>query len=379
MLCSIFEKTLFMNYRRMPIEIEAPEGYGYENIDCNLSESSFTDQRLADLGISIDDLLLHYGDHLGKPALRECIAAEGKLDATEVLITPGAAPALFIVASSLLDKDDHMVVAKSNYATNIETPRAIGARISYLNMRFEKGYALDLDELDSLITEKTKLVSLTYPHNPTGVVINEEILVQVIEMVERKNSRLLLDETYREMSFGPKLPVAASLSDRAISVGSMSKSFGLPGIRMGWVICRDKKLMETFLAAKEQILITNSVIDEEIAYRYLVNKEKLFGPVKETITKNFSVLKNFMENQDLLEWVEPRGGCVCFPRIKSGIAVDLMRFHDLLLHKYSTYVGKGHWFEEDGRYMRIGYSWDETDKLKKGLLNILKAIGESGL
>ena len=367
-----------MQYRRMPIEIESPEGYGYENIDCNLSESSFADKRLSDLGISLDDVLLYYGDHMGKPALREQIALDFQGNVEDILITPGAAAALFIVASSLLNKGDHLVVARSNYATNLETPRAIGAHVSYLPLRFENGYTLNLEELDTLITGDTKLVSLTYPHNPTGVTIDEPTLRNIIGIVEKKNTILLLDETYREMSYVPKLPVAASLSDRVISVGSMSKSFGLPGIRIGWLICRDKALMETFLAAKEQILITNSVVDEEIAYQYLINKEKLFRPVKETITGNFQILKDFMENQNYLEWVEPKGGCVCFPRIKREIPVDTGRFHELLLHKYRTYIGRGHWFEEDDRYMRIGYGWDKMEKLRKGLDNILRAIEESG-
>jgi aspartate/methionine/tyrosine aminotransferase len=360
----------------MPIEIEAPEGYGYENIDCNLSESSFTDQRLGDLGISLHDLLLFYGDHKGRPELRELIAAESKLNQHDVLITPGAAAALFMVATALLEKGDHAVIAKSNYATNIETPRAIGARASYINLHFENGYALDLAELENLITADTKLVSLTYPHNPTGVLINEETLKKIIALVESKNTWLLFDETYREMSFSTKLPVAASLSDRVVSVGSMSKSFGLPGIRIGWVICQHKKMMETLLAAKEQILITNSVIDEEIAYRYLLRKEELFSPVKAMIQQNFIRLKEFMQTQNLLEWIEPAGGCVCFPRIRKDIRLDTDRFHKILLDKYSTYVGRGHWFEEDGRYMRIGYSWDKTEKLVKGLSNILNAIEE---
>jgi aspartate/methionine/tyrosine aminotransferase len=125
-----------MLYKRMPIEIEAPEGFGYENIDCNLSESSFTDQKLSDLGININDLTLLYGNHKGKPALRELLADEIHLNADDVLITSGAATALFIIATSLLNKGDHLVVAASNYATNIETPRAIGADISYLKLRF---------------------------------------------------------------------------------------------------------------------------------------------------------------------------------------------------------------------------------------------------
>ncbi|MBL0744417.1 pyridoxal phosphate-dependent aminotransferase [Chryseolinea lacunae] len=366
-----------MHYRRMPIEIEAPEGFGYENIDCNLSESSFTDQKLSDLGISIDNLTLFYGDHLGKPALRECIAAAANLLPDHVLVTSGAATALFIVATSLLSAGDHMVVAKSNYATNIETPRAIGAKVSYLPMLFENNFALDLAALEALITPQTKLISITYPHNPTGVMIDLAKLKAVVALAERKGCYVLLDETYREMSFVDKLPVAATLSDRVISISSMSKSFGLPGIRIGWLLSTNKTLMETFLAAKEQICITNSVVDEEIAYQYLQRKDALFAPVQATILKNFNILKTFMAHQHVLEWVEPQGGCVCFPRIKQNVAINTDAFHHTLLHTYATYVGRGHWFEEDPRYLRIGYSWDTSEKLSKGLNNILKAIEET--
>ncbi len=84
-----------------------------------------------------------------------------------------------------------------------------------------------------------------------------------------------------------------------------------------------------------------------------------------------------MNKQNVLEWVEPKGGCVCFPRIRTNVDVDIDKFHDTLLNKYRTYVGKGHWFEEDGRYIRIGYSWERTEKLQTGLQNILKAIEEA--
>jgi aspartate/methionine/tyrosine aminotransferase len=109
----------------------------------------------------------------------------------------------------------------------------------------------------------------------------------------------------------------------------------------------------------------------------LLNKETLFEPVKKTILSNFEILKNFMQHQKMLEWMEPKGGCVCFPRIRKEIQIDTDHFHKKLLQKYSTYVGRGHWFEEDGRYMRIGYSWDKPEKLIKGLSNILNAIEET--
>jgi len=361
----------------MPIEIEAPEGIGYENIACNLSESSYADQRLSDLGINIGDLLLYYGDHKGKRELRELLSAEIGLPADNVLITSGAATGLFIIATSLLDKGHHVVVAKPNYATNLETPRALGAAVSYLRLTFENKFDLDLQELERLITPATKFVSLTYPHNPTGVTIDESKLRAVIALVEEKGTYLILDETYREMSFGPKLPIAATLSDRVISITSMSKSYGLPGIRIGWISCQNEQLMETFLAAKEQICITNSVVDEEIAFQYLLQKEKLFGTNLTNIKENFARVTQFMNSQSVLEWVKPQGGCVCFPRIRADIKVDIGRFHDILLNKYSTYVGKGHWFEEDARFIRIGYSWDKRENLDLGLKNILKAIDDA--
>lgn len=363
-----------MKYHRMPIEIEAPEGFGYDKIDCNLSESSVTDQKLSALGIDLSHLTLFYGDHLGLQPLREVIARDAGLTPDDALITTGAAAALFIIATSMLDKGDHAVVVKTNYATNIETPRMIGADISFLPLRFENQFALNLEELDRLITPKTKLVSLTYPHNPTGVMIDQKMLNEIIALIELKGTYLLMDETYREMTFGAALPVAASLSDRVISVSSMSKAYGLPGIRIGWLLCRNKQWMETFLAAKEQIFITNSVIDEEIAFQYLKNKEEHFAPIKASIESNLKLLKNFMANQKVLEWVEPKGGCVCFPRILAEVKLDVAKFHHELLHTYGTYVGRGHWFEESDRYFRIGYNWDKTEKLEKGLKNILLAI-----
>ncbi|MFI5156859.1 MAG: pyridoxal phosphate-dependent aminotransferase, partial [Chitinophagales bacterium] len=322
----------------------------------------------------LKDIVLSYGDHRGKLEFRQLIASENGLQAENVLVTAGAAAALFIVSSTILEKTDHILVAKPNYATNIETPRAIGASLSFLPLRFEENYEIDVNELESKITNNTKLVSLTYPHNPTGVLISEEKLRQIIRIIEKKGIHLLLDETYREMSFLPMLPLAATLSDRVISVSSMSKSFGLPGIRIGWIITGDEQLLERFLAAKEQIFITNSVLDEEIAHQFLIKKAQLFPPIWETIRKNFSTLKKFIAGQEILEWVEPKGGCICFPRVKSEIPFQAKRFHEILLERYRTYVGPGHWFEEEERNFRIGYSWETPEKLLKGLNNILMAI-----
>ena len=253
-----------MKYVRMPIEIESPEEQGYDTIRFNLSESSMRDRRLSELGLDIDDLVLAYGVHRGAPGLRTLIANDAGVSDAGVLTTAGAAGALFIIATTLLETGDHLIVVRPNYATNIETPRAIGCAIDYVDLAFEDDFRLDPARVERLVRSETKFISVTTPHNPTGTALTRDTLNRLIALAEQRGIRLLVDETYRDMSFVPKLPVAASLSDRAISVASMSKSYGIPGIRVGWIVNRDAKLMERFLAAKEQIGICGSIIDERI-------------------------------------------------------------------------------------------------------------------
>jgi aspartate/methionine/tyrosine aminotransferase len=237
----------------MPIEVESPEELGYDAIANNLSESSYSDMRLADYGIEPDlsGLLLQYGDHRGLPRLRELIAADGSpLAPDDVIVTAGAAAALFAVSTSLLGAGEHALVLSPNYATNLETPLAIGAELEPRELRFEDGWRLDPERIQAGLRPETRLVSITYPHNPTGAMIDRGELDAVIAIVERHpGARLLVDETYRELAYGGPLPVAASLSERAISVSSMSKAYGLPGLRIGWVVSHDAALAERLLAA----------------------------------------------------------------------------------------------------------------------------------
>jgi aspartate/methionine/tyrosine aminotransferase len=199
----------------------------------------------------------------------------------------------------------------------------------------------------------------------------------VIDIVEASNAYLLFDETYRDMNFSSIAPLAASLSKRAISVSSMSKSYGLPGIRMGWLICSDKNLQEKFLAAKEQILIGNSVLDEEVAYQVFLKRETILEPTRATIKHNFAILKSWMLEQQHLTWVEPSGGVVCFPRIADSI--DVKKFYKTL-EASGTFVGPGHWFEQRERvttpdqHFRLGYSWASNSDLELGLKNITMAL-----
>jgi aspartate/methionine/tyrosine aminotransferase len=370
-----------MKYRRMPIEIESPEQMGYGNIRYNLAESSISDQRFHDLELDLTGVIFAYGDHLGKPELRQLIAADApNLHPDQVLITVGAVSALFIVHTVLLQPGDHMVVVHPNYATNIETPRAIGANVDFLRLNFENAWRVDIAELERLIRPETKLVSLTTPHNPTGVMLPEADLRAIIELVEARGCRLLIDETYREMGFSVPPPVAASLSKNVISVSSMSKSYGLPGIRLGWLICQDALLFEEFLAAKEQIFISTSLVDEEIAYQALQQKTKFLGRLLTHLKTNFEITRDWMNAQQSgpvgFEWIEPTGGSVGFPRIKPGLKLNVDEFHKAL-NDAGTFVGPGHWFECDRRFFRLGFGWPTSQELRGGLEGLTRALEQT--
>ena len=364
-----------MKYVRMPIEIESPEQMGYDAIRCNLTESSVSDRVLDTENLNINKLLLCYGHHLGKPELRELIATEHKgISSNQVLLTAGAATALFIVNTTILNQGDEVLVMHPNYGTNIETPRAMGCAVKFIELKWENKFRIDLAEVRSMISPKTRLISITTPHNPTGMVLSESELNALIALAEQHGIYLLVDETYRDIPLAKPGVLAASKSKHVISVSSVSKAFGLPGLRMGWLICQNDNLMEQFLAAKEQINICNSVVDEELTYQFLLQKQFLLEKIGASIQANFSLLKKWLSQQTELDYLLPEGGVVCFPRLKEGI--DVEKFYSVLNKKYSTYVGPGHWFEMDKRFMRIGFGWPSYSELEEGLSAISLTLKE---
>lgn len=139
----------------------------------------------------------------------------------------------------------------------------------------------------------------------------------------------------------------------------------------------NKKLQELFLAAKEQIFLCNSVVDEEIAYLFLQQKDRFLPQIQQKITENRKIVNNWMHENPCLEWIQPSGGVVCFPRIKQAIHIDIERFYHTLYHTHKTLIGPGHCFEMDKRYMGIGYGWPTAESLGQGLFSISAAIKES--
>ncbi len=360
----------------MPIEKESPEETGYDNIVYNLAESSVTDLRFSELNLSLNNLKLEYIAHRGHNDLRKLIATEAGLHTDQVLLTNGAAGALFIINSSLLAPKDHLIVVRPNYATNIEVPVTIGCAITYIDLKFEDHWRINIAAIEAAIQSNTKLISITTPHNPTGMLMTDEEINAVIKLAEQKNIWLLTDETYRDACFKTPYTYIAGRSKKVISVSSLSKAFGLPGLRIGWLITQDENLLELFLAAKEMIYISNSALDEEVAYQFYKQKEKFAIAINKNAMENFDLLCNWLKREKRLEAVLPKGGVVCFPKFTNNINVDTEKFYTLLMQKYKTMVGPGHWFAMPDTYMRIGFGWTDAATFAMGLENISKAIDE---
>jgi aspartate/methionine/tyrosine aminotransferase len=219
----------------------------------------------------------------------------------------------------------------------------------------------------------TKLISVTCPHNPTGTMLAEADLSALVDVAERSGAVLLVDETYRDLTHGAALPMAASMSTRAISVSSMSKAYGLPGLRVGWAVCRDADLAETLLAAKEQIVICGATIDEAVAGRVLVDRPRLLPAILDDVRQRLDIVSAWLAGNDTFEWIEPSGGVVGLVRFRAGVEVDTVRFYDVLLRDHGTYVGPGHWFELDDRHFRLGFGWPSVEDLRAGLAGLSAA------
>jgi aspartate/methionine/tyrosine aminotransferase len=202
--------------------------------------------------------------------------------------------------------------------------------------------------------------------------LSELQLRQLGSIAREAGARLLVDETYRDLSLDGRLPIAASFGPEVISVSSLSKAYGVPGIRLGWIITSDPSLQELFLAAKEQISICGSVIHEWIAEQILSKRSTILPPRVDAMRHRRQVVEDWISAEPRLEWVRPAGGVVCFPRIRQA-AANPQSFYERLA-QHGTYVGPGHWFEMPDRYFRLGFGWPSLEQLQSGLDGIRKAL-----
>jgi aspartate/methionine/tyrosine aminotransferase len=358
-----------MPFKRMVIE-EWFDKYQFK-AETNIGESGVKWITLGEIGLDLSGTALRYGHHLGSPELRELIAGEYVgLSPEHIAVTTGSSEAIFAITASLVKPQDEIIIELPNYPSHYYVAQSLGRNYKFCKLRFENKFQLDIEELSRLITSKTKLVSLTHPNNPTGSIISKEDLNRVIELIEANDAYLLMDETYRDLSFSEPPPAAASISSRAISVTTMSKTYGAPGIRIGWAAVKDTEIIDMICTVREQITICNSSIGETIAYEILSRKDELLNQNRKLISKNLNILTTWMEEQDRLEWVPPEAGVVAFPRLLSAGSTDWLCTQ--LIEDYATFTVPGTCFEMPD-HLRLGFG-GSTEHLRRGLANMGLAL-----
>ena len=365
-----------MWFKRMTLEVWFDD-YQFE-IEHEIGESAVKFMSVGDLDIDLSGVELRYGYHTGQPALKECIAQQySGLSADNIIVTSGASEANYAVVSALVKPGDHVVVEHPTYASLYEVPRSLGCDVSLFHLTYEDRFRPDLDQLDRLVRPDTKLISFTHPNNPTGSMITADKLEELVAYVEERDIFLLFDETYFELDFQHTLPPAATLSDRVISISSMSKCYGLPGIRIGWAATQNQGILDALLAIREQVSICNNAVGETIALYVLQRKDAFLSQARTHIERNLDTVARWLAGQERVEWIEPEAGVVAFPRIKAAVEADPERLYRLLAEKFKTFVVPGRCFEMDNRHFRLGFGGSPRD-IAIGLQNVDRAFKELG-
>lgn len=265
---------------------------------------------------------LGYNPSLGMPSLRDAIAEMYRhCEVGDIVTHTGAGEAIFTAMNALLAPGDHVIVQYPAYQSLHEVPRSIGCDVTLWQTAPETGWALDVDFLAEAIRPETKMIVINSPHNPTGYLADRATIDAIVGLADRHGLYVFSDEVYHYGEYNPadRIPPMADLSPRGISVGVLSKSFGLPGLRLGWVASPVKAVTEAVAAYKDYTTICNTAPSEFLAEIAIRHREALFSRNMDIIQANLPHLRAFMtRHAGVLDWVEPRAGCIGFPWSRDG-------------------------------------------------------------
>lgn len=272
-----------------------------------------------------EGLWLGYTETFGAPDLRETIATlyENR-NADEILCFAGASEGIFAANSVILEKDSHAIVVTPNYQSHETLPIAI-CEATGVALDPDDGWSLDIDRIAEAIRPNTKLVTINFPHNPTGTILPLDRYQALIELCRKHGIYILHDEIFNGL--GPNgtqhLPFVTDLYERGLSLNVMSKSYGLPGLRIGWIASADKEVISSMERMKHYLSICNSGPSERLAKIALRNRDKLLSRNCGIIDENLPKWEAFFERHPgLFDWRRPDGSCMAFPKYKGPEGVE---------------------------------------------------------
>jgi aspartate/methionine/tyrosine aminotransferase len=339
--------------------------YLLSSSDCeSLSMSELLSMADPEMTDAWETLKLGYTESWGHPLLREEIARIYEQVAADGVITVVPEEGIFLAMHALLEPGDHVVCTFPAYQSLYEIARAIGCEVSTWEPDEERGWYFDIDDLESKLRPNTKLVVVNFPHNPTGFMPTRADFAALVELVSKQGWYLLSDEMYRflEVAPGTTLPAACDLYERAYSLSGLSKSFGLPGLRAGWLATQDLQGLERISQLKDYTTICASAPSELLATIALRSKERILIEQNERTRRNLSILDAFFERyQDQFSWNRPKGGSISFPRM---LAVeDTFAFSEQVVAETGIMLAPSRAFQYSDNHLRIGFGRENLPKV----------------
>ena len=336
----------------------------------DLALSNILTCTLNDLPGALDALELAGRNDQGYEPLLDAIASRYGVERQQVTTAAGTSGANFLVFAALLEPGDDVLVERPGYDALTAAAQTFAARLIRFDRSFDDGYMLDPDRVESAITPRTKLIVITSPHNPTGAVADGASLRAVGRMAEQVGAHVLVDEVYLDM-VDTSRPPAATMDDNFITTSSLTKSYGLAGLRCGWALSSETTA-QRLRRVRDIVDGGGSILTERlgvVAFRHL---DQLIERAQALLGVNGELVRDALSNQHALEWVDPAAGTVVFPRI-AGVA-DASRFVERLLAERQTAVVPGRLFESPSHF-RLGFG-GTTESVRNGLEALTAALND---
>ncbi|MEQ6250683.1 aminotransferase class I/II-fold pyridoxal phosphate-dependent enzyme [Sulfitobacter sp. HNIBRBA3233] len=370
----------------MKVKIHTLFQYLLETVDAqpeaivgfSLAESPRLGEFLDDLD---PDLSLDWNnrDFSGLPELKAHVLAQAGLTGictpADVLVTAGAAEANYLVLMQLLQDGDEIVVETPGWPQAEVIAKAKGVQITRVTRQEAQGWALPLDRLRDAVTDRTKLIFLTNPNNPTGDLMDRAALEEIVEIADRVGAWLLVDEVYAGLEWdGPRAPSIAGMYARGITTGSVSKALGLQGLRTGWLVCPDAELIRDAVILRENASEIMNIMGEVIAEIAL--RPERYAPAMDKAraegSANLARMNDWVAAQEGLGWVAPRAGLIGLGRLLDDVDSDAFaRF--LLADPYRTFLLPGSSYDQP-QHIRLGVGGGKAANLDDGLARLSRAL-----
>jgi aspartate/methionine/tyrosine aminotransferase len=333
----------------------------------NLATSGLGNVKLKELRVSLDDLELTEGGY-GYQPLIQSIATRYRVAPEEVVTAVGTTFANHLAMAALFKPGDEILFEHPAYEPMLALARYLGADVKRFSRRFEDEF--QPEDLDRLVTPKTRLIVITNLHNPSGVLIDDATMKRIGEIARRVGARVLVDEVYMETLFEAQPRTSFHLGEEFVVTSSLTKAFGLSGLRCGWILAQ-RELAKRMWLLNDLFAATAVHAGERLSVVAMQQLEGIGERAKQLLDRNRQILNDFLDTRDDLEVVRPEFGTVMFPRVRHGTSERLC---ELLREKYETSVVPGIFFEMPAHF-RIGIAGN-ADLLSEGLTRLGLALDE---